>query len=267
MTDIGDRGVAIITGAAGGMGSASAARLAAQGWPLILCDIKADRLEEAASPLRAGAVSIELLTGNVADPAFPAALLALLGDRSIGAVIHAAGLSPSMASIAEIFAVNYDGTVRLVEAIRPRMLKGACAVLIASSAGYAAVSAEIDAALDAIPLGGESTSLHGLVTNSGTAYSLSKRGVHRLVERQSPSFGALGARIMSISPGLIDTEMGRTEARAHPIMTQMRDSTPLARYGTADEIASVAAFLCSPDASFVTGSDIKVDGGVLAVMK
>jgi NAD(P)-dependent dehydrogenase (short-subunit alcohol dehydrogenase family) len=50
-------------------------------------------------------------------------------------------------------------------------------------------------------------------------------------------------------------------------MQEMRDNTPLARYGTGDEIASVAAFLCSPDASYVTGSDIKVDGGVLAVMK
>jgi NAD(P)-dependent dehydrogenase (short-subunit alcohol dehydrogenase family) len=61
--------------------------------------------------------------------------------------------------------------------------------------------------------------------------------------------------------------MGRAEAKAHPIMEEMRNKTPLARYGTADEIASVAVFLCSPDASFVTGSDIKVDGGVLAVMR
>ena len=59
----------------------------------------------------------------------------------------------------------------------------------------------------------------------------------------------------------------RAEADAHPIMPEMRSKTPLGRYGRGDEIASVAVFLCSPEASFVSGSDIKVDGGVLAVMR
>jgi NAD(P)-dependent dehydrogenase (short-subunit alcohol dehydrogenase family) len=167
----------------------------------------------------------------------------------------------------QIFTVNYDATAKLVRAIRPRMAAGACAVLIASSSGYAAASPETDALIDAIPLDGDSATLRPGVTNPGHAYSLSKRGVQRMVERQTMAFGEHGARIMSISPGLIDTTMGRAEAQAHPIMQQMRDNTPLGRYGTGDEIASVAAFLCSPDASFVTGSDIKVDGGVLAVMK
>jgi NAD(P)-dependent dehydrogenase (short-subunit alcohol dehydrogenase family) len=71
---------------------------------------------------------------------------------------------------------------------------------------------------------------------------------------------------MSISPGLIDTSMGRAEQKAHPRMDEMLKKTPLGRYGEAREIATVAAFLCSPAASFVSGSDIKVDGGVLAVL-
>jgi NAD(P)-dependent dehydrogenase (short-subunit alcohol dehydrogenase family) len=259
-------GVAIVTGAAGGMGSASAVRLAAKGWPLILCDISAARLEEVAVTLRNSAPSVEVLPGNIADPAFPESLLALLGSRPIGAVIHAAGLSPTMGDAAQILAVNYDATSRLVEAVRPRMLEGACAVLIASSSGYAAKSPATDAALDAIPDGGTSSSLLEIASNPGHAYSLSKRGVQRMVERQARAFGARKARIMSISPGLIDTAMGRAEAKVHPIMAEMRDKTPLGRYGTADEIASVAVFLCSADAAYVTGSDIKVDGGVLAVM-
>ena len=261
------QGVAIVTGAAGGMGAPSATRLAAQGWPLILCDISAERLEALATPLRADGGRVEILAGNIADPGFPSALLAMLGERPIGAVIHTAGLSPTMGDAAKIFEVNYDATVRLVTAIRPRMLAGACAVLIASSSGYAVASPATDAMLDAIPLDGDSTSLRAVATNPGHAYSLSKRGVHRMVERQSAGFGARGARIMSISPGLIDTAMGRAEAKAHPIMNKMLDNTPLGRYGTGDEIASVAVFLCSPDASFVTGSDIKVDGGVLGAMK
>jgi NAD(P)-dependent dehydrogenase (short-subunit alcohol dehydrogenase family) len=261
------RGVAVVTGAAGGMGSASAARLAAQGWELILCDISTKRLRETAAPLLEAAQSIEILAVNIADPTFPAALLALLGDRPIGALIHTAGLSPTMGDAAQIFAVNYDGTSRLLEAVRPRMMEGACAVLIASSSGYAVASPETDAMIDAIPRGGDSSSLLKIASNPGHAYSLSKRGVQRMVEQQAMAFGKRKARIMSISPGLIDTSMGRAEAKAHPIMEEMRNKTPLARYGTADEIASVAVFLCSPDASFVTGSDIKVDGGVLAVMR
>jgi NAD(P)-dependent dehydrogenase (short-subunit alcohol dehydrogenase family) len=260
-------GIAIVTGAAGGMGTASAARLAAQGWPLILCDISASRLDDIAVTLRKFGQPVELLPGNIADPAFPATLLAVLGNRPIGALIHTAGLSPTMGDAAQILAVNYDGTSRLVEAVRPRMLEGACAVLIASSSGYSAVSPEVDAALDAIPPGGDSSSLLKIASNPGHAYSLSKRGVQRIVERRAMAFGERKARIMSISPGLIDTAMGRAEAKVHPIMAEMRNRTPLGRYGTADEIASVAVFLCSADASFVTGSDIKVDGGVLAVMR
>jgi NAD(P)-dependent dehydrogenase (short-subunit alcohol dehydrogenase family) len=260
-------GVAIVTGAAGGMGSPSATRLAAQGWPLILCDISEERLEAIAATLRKPGQSIEILPGDIADSAFPAALLAMVGDRLIGALIHTAGLSPTMGDAAQILAVNYDATSRLVEAVRPRMLEGACAVLIASSSGYSAISPEIDAALDAIPPGGSAASLLKIASNPGHAYSLSKRGVQRMVERRAMAFGERKARIMSISPGLIDTPMGRAEAKVHPIMAEMRSKTPLGRYGTGDEIASVAVFLCSPDASFVTGSDIKVDGGVLAMMR
>jgi NAD(P)-dependent dehydrogenase (short-subunit alcohol dehydrogenase family) len=260
-------GLAIVTGAAGGMGGACAARLAAQGSSLILCDLDAGRLEQTATPLRQSAVSVEILAGNIADAAFPNRLIALIAGRPIGAVIHTAGLSPTMGDAAQIFAVNYDATVRLLEVVRPRMVEGACAVLIASSSGYAAISPENDAALDAIGPGGDSSSLLKIATTPGHAYSLSKRGVQRLVERQAMAFGERKARIMSISPGLIDTAMGRAEAKAHPIMEKMRLNTPLGRYGTGDEIASVAVFLCSSDASFVTGSDIKVDGGVLAVMR
>lgn len=260
-------GVAIVTGAAGGMGSACAARLAAQGRQLIVCDLDAGRLEQMAVQWRQAASRVEILAGNVADHGFPGRLLTLLADRPIDALIHTAGLSPTMGDAATILDVNYGASIRLIEALRPRMAAGACAVLISSSSGYSAISPENDAALDAIGPAGDSSSLLRLTPVAGLAYALSKRGVHRLVERQATAFGKQQARIMSISPGLIDTAMGRAEAKAHPIMDKMRLNTPLGRYGTADEIASVAVFLCSADASFVTGSDIKVDGGVLAVMR
>jgi NAD(P)-dependent dehydrogenase (short-subunit alcohol dehydrogenase family) len=207
-----------------------------------------------------------VLAGDVSDRAFPGRLLERLAGRPIGALVHTAGLSPTMADAARVLAVNYDASVRLTDAILPHMAEGACAVLIASSSGYDAKALGYDDAISALGAADDASPLLDIATNSGFAYMLSKRGVQMLVERMAPAFGARGARIMSISPGLIDTAMGRAEQKAHPNMDVMLQKTPLGRYGTAEEIATVATFLCSPAASFVSGSDIKVDGGVLAVL-
>ena len=259
--------LAIVTGAVGGMGSACAARLAADGWSMILCDIDSIRLEALAAPLRAPGLAIDLLAGSIADADFPDRLLTAIADRPIGAVIHTAGLSPTMGSAEQIMAVNYDATARLVTLIRPSVLPGSCTVLIASSSGYSTTDPGILAAIDAIPEDGDGNSLLAFANgSSGYAYSISKKGVLRMVERQAAAFGRRGARIMSISPGLIDTPMGRSEQKAHPQMDKMLAISPLGRYGTSDEIAKVALFLCSPAASFLSGSDIKVDGGVLAAL-
>jgi NAD(P)-dependent dehydrogenase (short-subunit alcohol dehydrogenase family) len=259
--------LAVVTGAVGGMGTACAIRLAADGWSMILCDLDPVRLATLAASLRVPGLTIDVLAASIADPDFSERLRAAIADRPLGAVIHSAGLSPTMGSAEQIMAVNYDATARLVTLVRPRMLPGSCTVLIASSAGYAVTQGDILAAIDAIPDGGAGASLLPFAQgSSGYAYSISKKGVHRMVERQAKAFGELGARIMSISPGLIDTPMGRAEQKAHPQMEKMLEMTPLGRYGTSDEIAKVALFLCSPGASYLTGSDIKVDGGVLAAM-
>ena len=116
--------LAIVTGAAGGMGSACAVRLAAEGWSLILCDLDPLRLETLAAPLRAPGLAIDLLAGSIADTDFPARLLEAIAERPIGAVVHTAGLSPTMGAAELIMAVNYDATVRLVALVRPRMAPG-----------------------------------------------------------------------------------------------------------------------------------------------
>ena len=171
-----------------------------------------------------------------------------------------------MADAARILAVNYDATERLVEAVRLRMAEGGCAVLISSSSAHMIASPDIEAALNELVPGKGANVLARLATSPKMAYPLSKRAVIKLVARQAGAFGARRARIVSISPGLIDTGMGKAEQAASPQVDAMLAKTPLARFGTAEEIAAVAVFLCSPGASYITGCDIRVDGGTLAAL-
>ena len=256
--------IAVITGAAGGMGVAVAARLASIGWPLLLCDLDAGRLAPLAAKFSAGGQSAEILAGDIGDSAYPARLTDALAAREIGVLIHTAGLSPTMADVERILRVNFDATARLVDVARPRMAKDGCAVLIASSAAHMVKSDDWDRALTEAIAARSSAALLPLATRPEMAYPLSKRAVIRLVAHEATAFGARGARIVSISPGLIDTAMTRSEQTASSQMNSLLARTPLGRLGTADEIASVAVFLCSKDASYVTGCDIRVDGGTLA---
>jgi NAD(P)-dependent dehydrogenase (short-subunit alcohol dehydrogenase family) len=260
-------GVAIVTGAAGGMGSAAAGQLAAQGWSLILCDVDAERLAAVAGALPAGGDPATRIAGDIADPAYLARVIGALGDRPVGALIHTAGVSPTMGDARRMFEINYVASVNLANAVRARMAPGACAVMISSSSGHLMKSAETDALLDALTPDTDLSALLAIAPDAGRAYALSKRALIRFVAREAAAFGKYGARIASISPGLIDTAMGRAELQASQQMNAMRDLTPLDRFGLGEEIASVAVFLCSPAASFVSGIDIPVDGGLLAAMR
>jgi NAD(P)-dependent dehydrogenase (short-subunit alcohol dehydrogenase family) len=105
--------------------------------------------------------------------------------------------------------------------------------------------------------------------DADTAYVLAKRGVMRLCERLAKNWGSCGGRIVSIAPGLIDTPMGRQELAQQEIMALMVAMTPVQRAGMGpmpgrpEDIASIAAFLCSDAASFISGCDIRVDGGLV----
>jgi NAD(P)-dependent dehydrogenase (short-subunit alcohol dehydrogenase family) len=99
--------------------------------------------------------------------------------------------------------------------------------------------------------------------DSGMAYAWAKRGVIAVAARAAVAWGRRGGRVNSLAPGLIDTPMGRQEAEQQPIMKVMLEKTPLGRLGRSEEVAAVVAFLLSDEASFISGIDVLVDGGML----
>jgi NAD(P)-dependent dehydrogenase (short-subunit alcohol dehydrogenase family) len=267
----------LITGAAGGMGRACA-RLLGATHDLILTDVTAPALDGFAAELAVEGYAIAgCQAGDVGDDALLEALVGHLADGEPFGLVHTAGLSPSMADWRRVMDVNLVATEKLLRAIEPRLVPGSVAVLIASAAGYVPSGVPDASAILADPLapdfiariGGEIERLANgnAVAASGLSYLLSKLGVLEMVERRGHRWGAKGARIASISPGLILTPMGRRELDFLPAAGDMDQAVSVGRSGRAMDIALAARFLLSDEASFITGSDLKVDGGSIAVTK
>lgn len=265
-----DGSISIVTGAARGIGLACAHALAERG-PLLAVDLHERQLDEAVEALRARGVDAQAMACDLSEPGAIEAIANRVDEADgLAALAHAAALSGSMADARRILEVNLTATARLVDALEPHLLEGSAAVLIASQAAYfvgPAVGPEGEALL-AEPLRPHlyarlAEELGALATASQGAYGISKRGVQLLAVSRAPAWGARGARIVSVSPGIIDTEMGGVEFEANTAaMQKIVDSTPVgARRGRANEIAAAVAFLCSEAASFVSGVDLLVDGG------
>jgi NAD(P)-dependent dehydrogenase (short-subunit alcohol dehydrogenase family) len=259
--------VSVVTGGSGGMGIASARLLAKQG-PVMIADVKERELEAAAADLRKDGYDVTSAVCDVSNEESVAALARKAGAGGpVRALVHTAGLSPTMADWRRIMNVNLVGSALIEQAFAPLMAPGGGAVFIASMAGHTAADGAKAYRVLEDPLRPTfMADLEALVgvgkIDPGASYGLSKQGVIQLCQRVTPAWAKRGARINTISPGLIDTGMGKLEFANQPMMAMMLEKTPLGRWGTAQEIAEVAVFLCSLAASFVTGIDVLVDGGM-----
>ncbi len=265
--------VTVLIGA-GAIGLAIARRVST-GKHVLVADLRLDNAQAAAEVLRnAGfdATPAEVdVSSRVSIDALAAAAVAI---GEITGVIQAAGVSPSQASPQTILAVDLYGTALVLEVFGKVIARGGSGVVIASQSGHrlGALSEAQNAALAMTPAD-DLLALPFLqpdqVKDSLHAYQLSKRGNALRVMAEAVRWGKRGARINTISPGIVITPLARDELSGPrgEGYRRMIDLCPAGRAGTPDEIANVAALLMGADGGFITGSDFLMDGGVTAAYR
>jgi len=262
------RECAVVIGV-GDIGLACARRVGA-GRRLVLADFQQKTLDRAAEQLSGAGFDVVCQQVDVADPEAVARVARVAQEAGpLRALVNTAGLSPTMADARRIYAVDLLGTALVMDAFLPLAGPGTAAIMIASvSASFHSVDAELERQLAVLPTDKLLDAVAGVHADDPYgAYAVSKRGNQLRVEATASAWGARGARIVTVSPGLIHTGMAQQEARAHQGMALMRAATPMDRWGTAEDIASAVDWLASPSASFVSGIDLRVDGGVVSSMR
>lgn len=240
------RPVAVVTGGARGIGLAIGRWFLARGHGVALIDIDADTLARAERELN-DPERVLAVHADVSKPDAVAAAVAAVDARfgRIDALVNNAGvavfkpiLQTSYEEWRHVLGTNLDGAFLCTQAVAPIMLRdgrGGAVVNIASISGLRASTLRV-------------------------AYGTSKGALIHLTKQQAIELGNAGIRVNAIAPGPVDTEMAKL-VHSVAIRSDYHDVIPLNRYGTVEEIASAAGFLCGAEASYINGQVLAVDGG------
>ena len=267
------REVVVVIGA-GGIGMAIARR---QGFGrhILLADFNENLLNAAAKELEVASYKVSTRKVDVSSRESVRALAdeaAALG--SVVQVINTAGVSPNMAPPDRILAVDLYGSAVVFEEFERVIAPGGAGLVISSMAGHMSSALPADQEHDLAFAPAEELMKKPFlgpdaVPNSGAAYIVSKRANQLRVQAASISWGRRGARVNSISPGIIATPLAQHELNSPigDVYRRMIEASPAKRMASPDEVAVAASYLLGPDAGFVTGSDLLIDGGVIAAMR
>ena len=270
MKGIAMRDIIVVIGP-GQIGQAIARRVGA-GKHILLADMRQDNANAAAEVMGNAGYEVSVATVDASSRQSVHALVeAAAGLGDVIGLIHAAGVSPTQASPAMILKVDLYGTALVLEEFGNVITLGGAGVVIASQSGHRLppLTVEENKALATTPVE-ELLSLPflqpDLVTDSLRAYQLAKRGNSLRVMAEAVRWGKRGARLNTISPGIIITPLAKDELNGPrgAGYRRMIEVSAAGRAGTPDEVATVGALLMGPDGGFITGSDFLMDGGVTA---
>jgi NAD(P)-dependent dehydrogenase (short-subunit alcohol dehydrogenase family) len=261
----------IVVIGAGSIGQAIVRRVGA-GKHILLADLRQENSQTAAKTLSDAGFKVTTATVDVSSRTSVKTLVETA--RSLGdvvGVIHAAGVSPSQASPETILKVDLYGTALVLEEFGNVIANGGSCVVIASQSGHRLppLSVEQNKALATTPVD-ELLKLPFLqpdqVKDPLHAYQLSKRGNSLRVMAEAVRWGKRGARVNTISPGIIMTPLANDELKGPrgDGYRRMIEVSMAKRAGTPDEVGAVGALLMGTDGAFITGSDFLMDGGVTA---
>jgi len=262
------RDLYIITGAAGGMG-ADAARSFHECGDLLLLDVSEKALKDLTDELGTG---VDYLTFDITKEEDIQKLAQYVSQRGgFKGLLHFAGVSENFPNHRKILDINLTGTIRLLDALYEYAGPGSVVVNASSmTAHLAPQTEEILAAFADLRTGAyENVILDFANDNGSIIYGLTKLAVKMFTEKEAARWGKKGARIVSISPGAIKTPMVAYEMEHGngETIKGLIAMTPVQRIGLPEDITALCRFLCSDSASFITGTDILIDGGATEVFR
>jgi NAD(P)-dependent dehydrogenase (short-subunit alcohol dehydrogenase family) len=257
----------IVVVGAGSIGQAIARRVSA-GKHVLIADLRRENAEAAAKTLEEAGFNVSTATVDVSSRSSVLALVERaepIGE--ISGLIHAAGVSPTQASAETILKVDLYGTALVLEEFGKVIAKEGAGVVIASMSGHrlSPLSADQNQSLATTPveeLLGLPFLQPGQITDSLHAYQISKRGNSLRVVAEAVRWGKRGARVNTISPGIIITPLAKDELAGPrgPGYRRMLEASAAGRAGTPDEVGTIGALLMGSDGAFISGSDFLMDG-------
>jgi NAD(P)-dependent dehydrogenase (short-subunit alcohol dehydrogenase family) len=244
--------VALVTGAAAGIGKATAELFARRGALVVVSDIDTEAGEAAAAGIREAGGSAVFIRADVGDPADVERLVTAAVDEFGGLdyAFNNAGIAGQSAAVHDheidswerVIRINLSGVFYCMKYEIPRMLERGGGAIVNCSSIMGHVASPV-----------------------APAYVASKHGVNGLTRSAALAYSARGIRVNAVCPGYIDTAMLRdAEARIPGLLDQLTTLEPIGRLGAPEEIAEAVVWLCSDAASFVTGTPMVVDGGAIA---